>query len=119
MQPNRSMAFLAASVVLFHYWVTLIPDSQAPFAQAILHLSFLMLLLCFCSEHCAELFDRAVENCMHILDSAGTALVLLVYKTRHFIQELKQMDGIGHYRCICGSGKLMSNCCGKGRSANR
>ena len=112
MRPGRPMIFLAGSAILFHYWIGLFPDGRAPFAQAILHLSFLILVLGFCSEHCAELFDLAAANCMQILDRATTSVALAVYKLRQFFLELKRMDGIGRFHCICGSGKRMRDCCG-------
>ncbi|MFI5115446.1 MAG: hypothetical protein ACHP8B_01985 [Terriglobales bacterium] len=118
MKPHRSMAFLAASVVFFHYCVDLTPEGRDSFFQVLLQPLFVMLLFCFCSEHCAELFSRTVSSCMRIVDVASAASALLIYKARRFVRAVKQMDGIGNYPCICGSRKLMSNCCGRWASRN-
>lgn len=112
MRVRQSIAALAASVVVFHLCSGfLLPGERL--VPRLAFLSVIGLLLCISVTHSVDFLELVLTAVARAVGDLCDFITLTVHKLTDFFATMRHPCDLGSKPCVCGSRKMLRNCCGR------
>jgi hypothetical protein len=112
MRVRHSIVAVAGSVVVFHLCSGyLLPGERL--VPRLVFLSAIGLLLCVFVTHSVDFLELVLTAVARAVGDFCDFVTLIVYKLTDFFATMRHPGDLGSKPCVCGSRKMLRNCCGR------